>query len=248
VRGGARIVQVLGKTPTPNGPEFPYLDIGPGQATTAPTITMSTSTSRPKHSILVTVGNLVDQAAFEVAESSSAPSTGSALWKYHRTVSSTAQFEVTSRPSGTHFYGRARNVPNKGIRSAWSVSSSSVQTGAISPPTNISTATPKTQFKQGLTWTVGDATYMTEVCCDENDGAVLASSNRFAVLPPSSIGQYTLQADFATGSTYLFGVRHRDIWGGVSAFDSTTFEPSTVAGTAPDMLGLAILWDDGYAL
>jgi len=245
VRGGNRFVQVLTKTQTPDGPDFSFIDLGPNQATTAPTVTLAASTVRPIHSIVATVGNLSGKMAIELAESSSAPAVGSALWQYVQSVSSTGDLEIAQRKSGTYHFVRARNTPIGKLRSAWTVSTATAQTTVLTAPTAISATGTGTQYKQALTWTPGESNYKTQICLDEN-GATLASSNELAVLLPSDVGAYVAQAEFAAGSTYLVGVRHMDIYGGVSAFDSTTFIASTSVGSAPAMLGLAVLWAKAY--
>lgn len=236
-RGGTRIVQVLQREDTPAGPTFQYLDAGPDlQSLSAPTLTLSTSTSDPKHVLQVVVNGLSSQGAsrfhLQMANSTSLPASTSTLWVFQETSAFIdGTYNVGRRPSGETFFARARALKPGRFPSAWT-NSTGKTTASITAPTALAMSSNL------ATWTVGDSQYPTEFFGDTATSASPSASNRVAILPAGS-NRYRVEGVTSTGTVRVW-VRHRDAYGGASNTDSTTFVRSLP--TLDGLLGFHMLF------
>jgi hypothetical protein len=249
-RGLQRFVQILSKSVDPIGPTFEYLDGGHSLAQlTDPDIVLVNPPTRRKHEITARVGGVASRFELQIAASTgSIPASTSSLWAPWLTTASTStgDYPVGRRQAGMQYWGRVRNTDVGRIRSNWSYTTT---TGAVtSSGMTAPSAVAETDIlaKQAtLTWTLGESSYNVELMVDDSTSATLSTANRLELLPAGS-KRYTLTG-LSANSTYLWGVRHRDAFGGVSAIDSTTFETLTTASTAnarnaPSMLAFSVLW------
>ena len=241
-RGGVRIVQVLSRDLTPAGPNFTYLDAGPNvQPFDAPAITLSTVAADPKHSLTATIAGLSSQSTvaefqLQMANSATAPASGSTLWREQpTTANSSGAYRISGLPSDSTFQARARIIQpgqRNPFKSLWT-NASAKATAAISPPTSLTASNLGV-----MDWTIGDAREPLDVHTDTVTTAAAGSSNRVARLGSGGT-RYQIEG-LSSGVEYFCAVRHADNYGGFSAADSTTFTLAAIP-TAPSMAGIEIV-------
>ena len=256
-RGGTRLVQVLSKDITPEGYSYEYLDAG-GAATplTSPTVTLSTSTSDPKHTLRATVSAGVPSGgvvSLYMAESAttSPPSSTSAAWHpvfttvatNYGQVTATGTYNLPRQKSGQRFFVKGQASKANSVRSAMSTPVTKV-TGSITSP-SVLTMTSVKAHTAGLTWTLGDSQYPTDIHVDTSTAGTPTTGNLIYRMGPGS--NRANLADLTAGQKYRSWVRHTDPFGGHSGFDSTTFTMTSTATTsnvrkAPTLGGLYIVF------
>lgn len=245
-RSGTRFVQVLGRTLTPHGPEFSYLDAGPSnQALTQPSLTLSSSTADAKHSVKATIGSVTAGGGFnlEIAESNTtaAPAATSQLWQSWETTGRTSGvYLVGRRKSNTKYWVRVQNTHPGRVRSAWRNSTAGKTTQKITGPSAFAGTSVVAGSVLG-TWTIGDKAYKTAIHADTSTAASLSTANEFATVEAGS-NRYRWEG-LTLGTKYLLGVRHKDDYGGYSTGSYASVTTSTGALTAPNM-DIAILYPD----
>lgn len=242
-RGATRIVQTLSRVDTPAGPEFEWLDAGPSlSALVAPTLTVAPATSDPKHTIVATVsGSSSTSVGYQLQWALSTVSTGPSSTQWYDWAGqgdSTGTNTIRPLPSGRQIWARARNTEQLRIRSAWSAAADTT-TEALDPPTNLA-STGTVGNKTSLTWNIGSSQspdYWLEVLI--SSGACPSTSLTGLVrLVPGS--EQTQLSGLAQDSTFCFGIRHFDDFGGFSAADTVQVETSTTPAVAPAMAGRGI--------
>lgn len=221
-RGGTRLVQVMGRTLQPEGPVFDYLDCGSNlNPLAAPTVTLALSTQDRKHVINATVASVPSGAAFQmdVATSSTEPSSTSSLWQRIQTTGlSSGVYPVRSRPAGGTMWARVRSAQANRIRSSWRSSTAGrASSGLATPSISISDITPNAFT---VNRSAGEAQYPMRVYVDASTSASFSTSNQLATYPAGTAKIPV--AGLSAGTKYLIGLRHYDLFGGVSAVDSTT--------------------------
>lgn len=240
IRGGTLVGQVEQRDDTPAGPEYQVRYAGPSlSAPAAPTLTLSTSTSDPKHQLYVSVNNKVGWRA-ELIASTVSPSSASSAWVGIASGNTTKKTLLGQLPAGKTFWARAAVAQPGRLRSAWSVSTKKT-TQILSPPTAIVSTTVKKTFFTG-TWTPGEADPpFTDVHVDTSTTAILGSSNRYARLSEPGAARLKVE-NLASKTKYLFAVRHADMYGGYSAAAKAAITTSSGASTGcPPPLGIVVL-------
>lgn len=143
-------------------------------------------------------------------------------------------------PANTRLWVRARSrptsmgskLPSAYVFPAGGAPAGSIDVAAITAPT-IAAATGVTGNRATIPWTNGDATQQVEVFL--NAGGIPGSwTDAMRVQPTLPPGSTTVQLRNLTPSaTYGVAVRHRDIYGGTSAFSAETFATTGSPSTAP---------------
>jgi hypothetical protein len=243
-RGGTRIVQLLSRDDTPEGPEFSYLDAGNSLAgLAAPTLTISTSTADPKHSLRATVGSVPAAGGYrlEIIGSNAAPAS-SAAWQPVATVTSTAGAQRLGQlPAGRKFWVRAQNQQAARLRSAWTLSTGKT-TASLAAPSALASTSVKAGTV-GLTWTPGETDEMTDVHADTSTSAAISTANFLARLTQPGASRYTV-GGLTARTKYLLAVRHADPYGGYSTANKLTVTTASSAvglQRCPAPLGVTIL-------
>lgn len=244
-RGGTRIIQILSKVQTPNGPVFQYLDAGPNlQPLSKPSLTLANSTGDPKHTILATIGSVTAGGSFDLqaAVSTTQPSSNSMLWiPIGTSAPTTGVYPIAQRPAGGVVFGRVRNMAPGRLRSGWRVSTAGRATSGLAAPTALAT----TSIRAGtadLVFTPGETVYGTHVFLDTSTAASPSTNTNLAQrLPPGS--RRTRLGGMSGNTLHRTWVQHYDQYGGVSGTDSTTFTTLSTASTgnlrvAPPLIGL----------
>lgn len=244
-RGGTRIVQLLSPTYAPDGVTWSYLDAGPNlQQLSSPTLSLSTSTADPKHSVVATVGSVPAGGAYnlQVAHSSGAahPSSASNLWQpWQTTAYSSGTYRIGRRPSNTKVWARIQATKPNRIRSAW-VYSTGKTTQKITGPTSL-TASSVTAGTILAKWTVGDGNYPVTIHGDTSTSASISTGNQLTRIDPGS--KQFLYVGLSAATKYLLGVRYSDPYGGYSTASKLAVTTSSGAQrTCPNMLGIDILF------
>jgi hypothetical protein len=240
-RGGNRFVQVFGRTDQPDGPTHDYLDGGPANnPLTSPSITLSTSTADSRHQLRATIGSITagGYAECQLAASSTTPAATSTKWTAAFTTDTTGITPINQRASGTKYYGRARNQHINRIPSAWVVSTGKTTASLTAPSALGSTGINGAGFT--ALWSIGTVGYPLEMFIDTSTAAAFSTANLLARLPVGAT-RYVVSGGLALDTTYAWGVRHIDLYGGASTAPRATFATSTVAPVAPTMLGLEAL-------
>ena len=216
-RGGKVLMQVTSRAVTPTGYTLDLLHVGPDLLPiSAPTLTLNRSTGDPTHSIVAQIagGTTNESAELQFSKSSSAGA--------YRTVATAAYGEsvaVGELASGTQYWGRARLQRANRIRSDWSVADST-STEAMTAPSALASTAWAENWAQ-LTWTNGEAAERVQVQ-NSTQGVfanLLAGSNQYRVRG--------LEPDYS----YVFRVRHKDDFGGFSAYSTNAFVTTSTAGS-----------------
>lgn len=240
-RSGTRVMQVLSRDITPMGPRFTYLDAGPSQQpTSSPTITMSSNTNDPKHSVRATIGGVAAGGRFklEVAESSTQPAASSTKWQPWETGTTNGTYTIGRRKSNTAYWGRVANTKPNRLSSPWVPSTIGKTTQSITGPSAFTASSVKGKTVL-CTWTNGDANYRTCFHADTSTSATFSTANEVTVLPPGA-NRFRIEG-LTTGTKYLLGVRHRDDYGGYSTRRAASVTTTAASLTAPNMGKLALL-------
>jgi hypothetical protein len=236
-RGGTRYVQILGKTPTPWGPVFDYLDAGPSlNPLSAPTVTLSVSTVNPKHVVKATIGNVSTAGGVRVqldaalSNTTAPPSSTSPLWlRQSSTITATGTVLITGRPAGSKTWARVRAGAHLRVRSSWRPSTAGVTSSGLPAPT-LGGVGSIGQRQATLAFTPGAGTYPAQVFLAASTGATLGPSHLYRTL---AAGTRTVGLIPLTPNTsYLVGVRHLDPYGGASSLASTTFTTLSTSSTS----------------
>jgi hypothetical protein len=242
-RGATRIVTITGQELTPAGPSFTWLDGGPNlTAVTTPTLSgFAAATSDELHALKITIGGATVGASYQLqlARGSSAPS--SSDWTdWYGVFTSSGEYILSRLASNTTWYARGRTAAQGRIRSAWTTTqvttADAVNTSAITTPSNLASSSI-TAATVNLDWDIGDPAYGLELMQSTVGGS--SALIRLAVFRAGS-ERYSVR-DLTANSTYLFGIRHFDEFGGVSAQDTLTVQTSTGAPVAPDMAGIVVV-------
>jgi hypothetical protein len=258
-RGDKRVVQILGRTMTPAGPTFDYIDAGrDAQPLAAPTVLLTSSplaAPSNKHELLANISQVAAGGRFELQFGSGAalPSSGAAAWKPYGVVLNTSSqiVTLTGLPSNTTYWARARNTMSGKIASPWDTTGSKA-TPAITAPTGLAVSSNAgNEVKVG--WTPGDGkNYPAALYLDAStDNIAVASkwteaNKRMDFSPGSTLDQkYRFEA-LSLDTTHACAVRHYDPFGGVSLLTSGTnailFETSNVGVTLQPLRGIDTQW------
>ena len=228
--GGSRLLQVVQRTPTPEGPDLTCWDVGPGTAVGAtPAFTLAAASADPYHLAVATLTNATDvlalgagtQVIVQYAVSATEPTAGLLAGTIDP---SSATLALTLPPvnGGSTVWARmAASVPNQGpgTWSAWQ----SLALTALPDVTGLSAAAAANGTDVLLTWTPGSTVFQEAVY---QDGVLIA------VLPPGT-DHYLVQG--VSGShTYTIKTIDPAPLAGTSTGVSTTGAPTGgVTLTAP---------------
>lgn len=225
-RGGSRLVQLMTKTRTPNGPVFEYLDAGPYlQRLTAPSVTLALSTISKKHGLKATISGLPTGAQFqlELAKSTgaAAPASTSQLWtRINTSVATTGTYNIGRRPAGSAWWARTRSVGYVRVKSTWHNSTAKITTSGLAAPTIVGVSNIKAQSAD-LSFTPGETAYMLQTFVDTSTSATFSTANLAGA--QSAGGTRFSYFGLTPNTKHKVGVRHTDNLGGYSAAASTTF-------------------------
>lgn len=250
-RGSTRLMQIIERQDRPDGPSFRLLDIGPqGSALTAPTLTLAQSTRDTRHAVVLTVASVPSAARWEAqlaitsTGTTSAPVTTSTKWFPAKATSrSTASTTFTrgQLPSKSKIWGRVRSFRALKIGSNWSANttSSRVVTASITAPSGFAVSGITNQTAT-FKWTNGSTRYGTQIMVDATSTVTLATANVVDRVFPGTT-RYDI-AGLNSNDGHIAGVRHADMFGGVSASNTATFTTTTGSATAaPSLKGIQIL-------
>lgn len=242
-RGGTRLVQILSRVEQPGGfPSYDWIDMGSTAAFNAPTLSLAQSTSDPNHTIAVTIPTSSFAGPFngwelQVIRSSAAAAPGSsAPWSWAAAATSSGTFFVRPLPSGSRIWGKVRQRDALRVRSGFGLAANTT-TDTIGAPTALAASSRGTNSVV-LTWVVADPTYAIEVRAS-TQALAESSSQRIAILPPGS--NYGRMGGLQNGSTYNFGVRHIDPFGGVGTMATYSTETGGITPQAPDIYSIRIM-------
>lgn len=241
-RGGARIVQILSRRETPGRfPEFDWIDAGPSAAAlSVPTITLVQSTSDANHMLKATIGNLGSSSVgFQlqaIYSSAAAAPASSASWMWAMSGASSGNYFIGPFGNGKKLWAQVRATQAGRIRSAFSTAVNSTTAQLAAP-----TALAGSSYAGGsisLTWVVGTNDYSVEVRAS-TQALSASSTQRVGILPPGS--NRTTVYGLTPSSTYNFGVRHIDTYGGVGLEATLSTQTTATKQTAPNLGAIRIL-------
>ena len=228
-RSGSRVVQIMSRRDTPHGPSWEWLDIGNDQsATTAPSISLSSSTGDPKHVLTATLGGIPSGGGAELeigwtwstgASTLGASSTG---WMPWLVVSSSGVFSLSHLASRWGYYARVRNRQPGRLRSAWQYTSSAVYTEALTETSGLA-STSVTSVTAGVAWNNSTAStgYELRVLLYESASTgFIQGGTPVATLPPGS-NRFKLE-NLTPGSSYQVNTIYIDPYGGYSPLPSAS--------------------------
>lgn len=242
-RGNARLVQIIGRRDTPEGPIFDWADAGSsGQSLSAPTLGGFQGLGTPEgyHAVTVNVSNVTTDGGFrlELAASASTVSSGSTAWTPKFTTDSSGSFQIKGLASGTTYWVRAQNRKFGRIRSAWTYSTANAQTVQLTAPSGIG-ATDITSKNALIQWTNSTVStgYELDILASTAGGTLTST----AILQPGRTN-YRLQ-NLSSGTTYTVGIRYRDRFGGFSPTTSVNFETlNTTTLTADSITDIYLIY------
>lgn len=246
-RGSTRLMQIIERQDRPDGPSFRLLDVGPNLAALSGiAISLAQSTRSPRHAVVGTISSIPAGAGWDAqlaitsTGTTAAPVTTSTKWfpvagKGQLSVSTS--FTRGQLPSKSKIWGRVRALKSNRIGSNWSAAAS-VVTASITAPSGfaVSSITAGTAtFK----WTNGSTEYPSQVMVDATSTATLGTTNVAATV---TMGTTRFDATGLTANDgHKAGVRHFDLYGGVSASNSATFT-TTTGFTKLGKPKLSLLW------
>jgi len=228
-RTGTRIVHVVERQRSYEGDLaaylYRYLDAGPAvQPLATPTVSVALNGTVPKHAVDVTVSD-VPAGATATVQVAHGASPAAADWVTARTGVGNETITIPNRPSGTPINVRAFATAPQQTRSELSAVDD-VTTTALTPPSSVTAiATGQSVLVEA---TLGETEYAVEYLVDAVSRVTL----------PAGSDRYTLQ-NLAASTEFTFGVRHRDLYGGVSSTATDTATTGTPA-TAPAMGALSL--------
>lgn len=217
LRGGARVVQAMSIRPGPQGIAIEFLDAGPNlQPLLTPTISVALSGSNPRHAVALTIGSIPSGARVQVRVGIGSGS------EFQRTFDDLSSGSVVSGlPSGTLIRVQVRAAAPGRVRSLWS-STASVTTNALPAPTSLAATVVGRAVK--LSWTPAASGYPLMPVFRTAGGGAWTNALE-APLPPGS-GVFTF-APQAASTSYDWGVRHVDQFGGLGTVAHVTEATST---------------------
>lgn len=239
VRGGTRLVQLLTRDITPEGYAYEFIDAGSAAVPAAsPVLTLSSSTTNPRHALKATVSSLPSGGAVQLYMAESAtttpPGSSNAAWHPIYTsgayglVRATGEYQLPNLKSNTRFFVAGQSYAPNLPASQRSTPQTKV-TGAIASMTGLTMSSVKAKTA-GSTWVLGDSHYGIDYHLDTSTSATPTTSNRLFRLPAGTIK--TPLTNLTPSQKYRSWVRHADIYGGFSGFDSTTFTMTSTATTS----------------
>lgn len=246
---GARIMQLVRRTETPEGPRFKLVDSGLAQQPVAPaaTISIAATAGDPTTVAEFTITNAaainaaaVLQVAVEWATGGSSPTdNGQTFARYGAAICPTAAVKLPPVSAGSKVWVRARTEQAGRRPSAWTAWTSVTLSALAAPSALTVSATKKTAAT--LSWTNGSASDDTEVFVYEG-GA-----------PPADWAPYRA-ARLAAGSTravirslsgptitYQVAVCHVDASGTRSAFATSSLTTNSTLDGCPRPAGFSVL-------
>jgi hypothetical protein len=241
-RGGTRLVQVVSRHEDPAGPQYEWADLGPGlNPSTVGTLALAQSTSDPNHTVKATVGGLPSSAGWQLqtaySTSATAPAEDSDTWQWREQGDSSGVFFVPHNPSGTIVHGRMRTTLPNQTRSAWSTAANTTM-ASLTAPSGISVS-GITGAAATVAWVTGEDNYPLEIVLDQATTCATATLESVTRLAKGS-ETYPV-TNLTADSTYCVGVRHYDVYGGVSAVDSTAFESASTTPQAPALTDFVLV-------
>lgn len=232
-RGGIRLVQVVGKTQTPAGPDFEFLDAGPNdQALSTPSVSISKNTSRSKEAVDVTISSIDSDATRWTLQLK----VGSDPWEtYDENPAGTTSVTIYNLPSGTTIQARAMVTAPLRIRSDWATAASATLDGFTAPSSPSASVDGRSIT---LSWTNGedDAPVM-PVVMEGTSGTPADALD--SPLPPGTT-EFTF-SDLSASTQHTVGVYHTDGSTGGSSSQTTTTATTGTANTLAEPRRLVIL-------
>lgn len=232
-RSGKRLMQVMSRVDTPEGPNFELLEAGPNsQPLGALTVTLAANSNDDHTAINATIGTLptgADGYELHVAVNTTEPAEGSPLWQY-RTIRGTAAETITIRrlPSGSTIWVRPRATGIGRISGDWGTADSQATT-ALTAPSGVADSGLAGDVAT-VSWTNGETDFDIVLDLDGTERVRLAAGTT----------SYKLRGlTLSTG--YTVGVKHIDGYGGESARATDTFTTTGTAETVPQPEGIRIL-------
>lgn len=237
-RGATRIVQIMSRLDGPAGPEFEWLDAGPSlNKLVAPTVTLAQSTGEPKHAVVATISGTSSGAGYQLQWGSGSTEPGSTSWRdWAGQGDSTGTNTIRPLPSGQIIWVRGRATAPNRIRSAWSTAPNTT-TEEILPPTGLASSSIDGS-RVTLDWSLGSSdsqNYALEVRA--TTGACPNAGLTSLVRLPIKSTKVTAEG-MTQNTTHCFGVRHYDIYGGVSSEATLTVQMTDTPPVAPDVDGV----------
>jgi len=229
-RGGTRLVQIMGRRLTPQGPEFDYLDAGPNlNALAAPTVTLALSTGDKKHTVLATVASVPAGAQFQMdaAVGSTLPGPTDAKWQRIQTSGfGNGTYPIGGRPAGAKTWARVRSAQAQRVRSTWGNSTAGISSSGLAAPVVATSSVTALSFNLRISG--GETLYPIQVFIDGSTAAAFSTGNLFRTVPAGtkSVPIFGLSST----TKFLVGARHVDPFGGIGAADSTTVTTLTTGG------------------
>ena len=232
-RGGIRVVQALRRGRGPVGFDFEYLDAGAAnQPLSVPSVSIVVNATRPEHDVDVTISGLDAGAACilkfgEGATPSSWDRTEAEDPDDSTLALGNGTYTFQNFPSGTVVAVKGYAVKENRIASAFSAVDT-ITTTALSAPTGFAVVIDGTSAT--ATWTVGEAEYPLMPTLDGEDFLthfLPVGSTRF------------VWEDLAPSTSFVFGMKHVDLYGGASAIATDT-ETTGTANTLPDVTAAAV--------
>lgn len=250
---GARIVQIVRRTETPEGPVFKYVDAGSAQQPVVPAavITIGQNLYAPQTCAEFTITNaaainatLVLTTAIQYATGASAPDNGVQFIRYGPNMCPTGAVQLPSIAPGTKVWARARTEQDGRRPSAWTAWVS-VTLDAVLPPTGL-TVVGLDRLRSRFLWTNVSATDLIDVYAILDSVAPADWTPYLLCTLPPGTEQVNVALDLlgggAAGQFYYGAVAHRDpATNKISSFEATDF---TSVADAPegvaDPIGIAI--------
>lgn len=243
-RGGARVVQCIGRAVRGGHVDLTFLDLGESAQADPPSLADPTLVVGEESYTVdqdVTVNAAGDPVEVWIAVTDTSvttrPASDDRRWRFGGKRGSSGTVRVRGIPAGKRVWTRGRSIPPDGIPSGWAYPTTEY-VDTVSGPTPSSLAVSGiTGSRATVTWTNGDSTLPVRVRVrDDTAGTELLRR----VLPAGAV-EYVVRGT-TNGNNYTAYLAHRDREGSFGAEASVSWTAGASNDRAPRMHGIGILY------
>lgn len=247
-RGSPRLMQVVEKRPAGPRMYFELVDSGIYAGLPAPQITSAIINGTRLECNVQAATDGVIRMQYAVVDSQQQPGAFSHRWEFGGEAELASgqahNFEVEGITRGRYIYVRARterSVSNPAsVPSIW-VTALAGQSTAIPAPSALA-ASDISYYSASLSWN-NAAAYETEVWASNTEDG---TKKRYSVEAPGTDRLVLTSLDRSPVSGIVVSIRHRDVYGNLSSFNTITFSRGSGTNQAPSLRGLFVFIPDYF--
>lgn len=250
LRGGSRVALCTQRAEVGGEVDLDFIDFGPSDPAAVPTYnSVALNAANPKHALDLSITRNAALDSVEIWVATTLTSVGTipaekdAAWRIVALRTADGAFTQAQLASGMRHWTRIRSVTQSATKpnppSAWVNAIASVDTTAMTAPSAMA-ASSITRNDAIVSWTNGETDASTNVYV--NEGAApgeWTDAYRVATLPAGS--NRAALAGLTASTSHTAAVRHRDIFGGLSAAATVTVLTTATTPTCPSPRGISVV-------